>query len=103
MSVPGVAASNSYGGYEKTTRSPVRVGLAMSDVLFGPLGMNRASAFVNVRSMTFHPSGWPSWVQSFGSVRPWNAARICATVVSSWAVATCVNPPPAGSRPWRLR
>ena len=39
MSVPGVAASNWYGGYENTTTSPVRVGCAMSAVLSAPLGM----------------------------------------------------------------
>ena len=38
-SVPGVSASYWYGGYENTTRSPVRVGWAMSVVLPGPFGM----------------------------------------------------------------
>ena len=34
----------------------------------GPLGMWRASALVKARSITFQPSGLPSWVQSLGSV-----------------------------------
>ena len=38
-SVPGVSASYWYGGYENTTRSPVRVGWAMSVVPPGPFGM----------------------------------------------------------------
>ena len=42
----------------------------MSAVEFGPLGMNRASALVYARSIIFQLSGWPSWVQSLGSVRP---------------------------------
>ena len=40
----------------------------MSAVEPGPFGMWRASALVKARSMTFQPSGWPSWVQSLGSV-----------------------------------
>ncbi len=38
----------------------------MSDVWPPPIGMNRDSALVNTRSITFQPSAWPSWVQSFG-------------------------------------
>jgi hypothetical protein len=45
-SVPGVSASNWYGGKEKTTASPVRVGWAMSTVELGPFGIARASALV---------------------------------------------------------
>jgi hypothetical protein len=37
ISVPGVSASNWYGGYANTTASPVRVGWAMSAVVFGPV------------------------------------------------------------------
>ncbi len=45
--------------------------------------MYRASAFVKTRSITFQPSGWPSRVQSFGSVRPRYFALIAATVAST--------------------
>ena len=81
----------------------MRVGCAMSAVEPAPFGMCRASAFVKARSMTFKPSGWPLPVQSFGSTRPRNVALIAATVAASSAAATCVKPPPAGSRPARLR
>ena len=42
-------------------------------------------------------------VQSFGSLSARNASLIRATVAASSAAATCVKPPPAGSRPARLR
>ena len=57
MSLPGVSASNWYGGNENATTSPVRVGWAMSGRAVGPFGMYRASAFVKTRSITFQPSG----------------------------------------------
>jgi hypothetical protein len=75
----------------------------MSVVVPGPLGMWRASAFVKTRSISFQPSGWPSWVQSFGSTRPRYLALIAATVAATSAAATWVKPPPAGSRPATLR
>jgi hypothetical protein len=77
--------------------------LAISAVELGPFGMYRASAFVNVRSMTFQPSGLPSPVQSLGSDRLANAARMLLMVVVASAAVTWVKPPPAGSRPARLR
>ena len=80
----------------------MRVGLAMSAVEPGPFGMYRASAFVNVRSMTCQPSGWPSPVQSLGSTRFVYALRIWLTVVVRSAAATCENEL-AGSRPARFR
>ena len=67
-------------GRRTTTRSPVRVGCAMSAVLSGPLGMYRASAFVYARSIIIHPSGWPSPVQSSGSASARKDALIWATV-----------------------
>ena len=100
---PGVSASYWYGGYENTTRSPVRVGWAMSVVLPGPFGMERASAFVKARSIIFQPSGLPSPVQSLGSVSARYVALIDATVLATSAAATCCKPPPAGSRPATLR
>ena len=50
-----------------------------------------------------YTTGWPSWVQSFGSSSPWYFALIAATVLATWSAGTCVNPPPAGSRPATLR
>ena len=88
MSVPGVAASNWYGGNENTTRSPVRVGCAMSVVEPAPFGMSLASAFVKARSITFQPSGEPFPFQSFGSASARKAALIAATVAASSAAAT---------------
>ena len=61
----------------------------MSAVRPAPFGMYRASAFVNVRSITFQPSGCPSWSQSFSSFSAMNAARIRATSVSTWLAGTC--------------
>ncbi len=87
--MPGVDASNWYGGYAKTTRSPVRVGWAMSAVPPAPFGMYRASALVYVRSMTSQPSAAPSPSQSFGSSIASKASRICCTVASTWFAATC--------------
>ena len=51
----------------------------------GPFGMYRDSAFVKARSITFQPSGWPSSVQSFGSVSPRYFALIAATVAATSA------------------
>ena len=75
----------------------------MSVVLPGPFGMYRASAFVKTRSIIFQPSGRPSPVQSFGSTRPAYFALIAATVAATSAAATCMKPPPAGSRPATFR
>ena len=75
----------------------------MSDVEPAPFGMYRASAFVNARSIIFQPSGVASPVQSFGSASARNAALIWATVAASFAAGTCWSPPPAASRPTRLR
>ncbi len=78
----------------------------MSAVLLGPFGMYRASALVNMRSMTFQPSGWPSWVQSLASDRALNASRILVTVASTSVAAICLNGGGfgvTGSRPTTLR
>ena len=75
----------------------------MSVVVPGPFGMWRASALVKTRSISFQPSGWPSWVQSFGSTKPRYLALIAATVAATSAAGTWVKPPPAGSRPATFR